>query len=88
MIRHIWYILLGEESSKWNKTIGVSNDRFIIEIITINPKDDEITKQSAIFGRRCSTLYLDAALEAIDKHFVNECVKPCCCIGEKEIILI
>lgn len=81
----IWYVLQGTETKKYNTVI---NDRFIIEIITVNPKDKDIDKESLFFGRRCATLYLDAELASTDKYFVRDHVIPCCQMWGHELIMI
>lgn len=82
MKKHIWYVIAGKQTMHY----GINGDRFFIEVITINPQDED--RKFLFHGRRCSTIYLDASLEAADKDFVNEFIKPCCCVGEKEIIII
>ena len=81
----IWYVLQGAETKIYN---AITNDRFIIEIITVNPKDKAIKKESLFFGRRCTTLYLDAELASIDKYFVRDHVIPCCQMRGHEFIMI
>ena len=72
----ILYILKGEE----NKTQHLANDRFDITIMTINPDT-----YRGCCGRRCTTIYLDAALaNKRNQLIIDECIKPAC----KELILI
>lgn len=85
MKRIIWYVLQGTETKKY---YIVTNDRFIIEIITVNPKDEEIRKESLFLGCRCTTLYLDAELASTDKYFIRDYVIPCCQMMEHEVIMI
>lgn len=62
------------------------NDRFWISIFKCNPNQSH----SPLLGTRFSTVYCDAEFTktAAGRDFINECIKPCACIGKQEFYLI
>ena len=81
MRESILYILRGEEF----KSVNLFNDRFNISIIVANPR-----KFTGTCGQRYSIVYYDAAFtsDISGQEFIREIIKPCACIGKKEIYVI
>ena len=69
--------------NKINIMHTIRNSRIEVTIMTIN-----FDRWDILCGRRFDTIFCDKELITRNEKFVEDCIKPCCCIGDQKFCII
>ena len=69
--------------NKVNIMHTIRNSRIEVTIMTIN-----FDRWDILCGRRFDTIYCDMELCLRNEKFVENYIKPCCCIGDQNFYII
>ena len=82
-MEYICYVLY---TNNKQEAITLKNTRFCITIIKVNPNNILFP----LLGRRYNIIYCDAELtkSITGQELIEEVIKPCCTLGNREFYLI